>query len=100
MNLLNDLEDAHQVDDALLEQAANKAIVAGEVVLQELMRPKDAPPHEWDYLRGFRIHDTQSPPDEEQVRQALQRRLLMTQENGEWRLRVPLMERWLRQRGG
>ena len=63
------------------------------------MNPKEATPAEWAYLRGFRTRDTQPPPDDETVYQALRRRLLVEPVNGEWRLRVPLMQRWLRERG-
>jgi hypothetical protein len=41
----------------------------------------------------------QPPPDDETVYQALRWRLLVEPVNGEWRLRVPLMQRWLRERG-
>jgi len=54
---------------------------------------------EWDYLRAFRRHDTQPPPDDEAVHRSLRRRLLVVEENRAWRLRVPLMQRWLREGG-
>ena len=57
--LCNDREQA-QVDTALLEQAIQKAIVLGDTVLRELMRPQEAAPAEWDYLRGFRTRDAHS----------------------------------------
>ncbi|MDS4042106.1 MAG: AAA family ATPase [Candidatus Competibacter sp.] len=98
VDLCNDREQA-QVDRTLLEQAITKAIVAGDTVLRQLMQPEDAAPGEWAYLRGFRTRDTQSPPDDETVYQALRRRLLVAEEGGRWRLRVPLLQRWLRERG-
>ncbi len=98
VDLCNDREQA-QVDPALLDQAIQKAIVLGDTVLRELMRPQEATPAEWDYLRGFRTRDAQPPPADEAVYQALRRRLLVEPVNGEWRLRVPLMQRWLRERG-
>jgi hypothetical protein len=64
-----------------------------------LMRPDEAAPAEWDYLRGFREQETQAPPPDDEVRRALRRRLLVTEDGEAWRLRVPLMRRWLRQRG-
>ena len=98
VDLCNDREQA-QVDAALLEQAIEKAIAAGHTVLSQLMNPSEAIAAEWTYLRGFRSHDTQAPPDDEIVWQALRRRQLVEPENGQWRLRVPLMQRWLRARG-
>ena len=98
VDLCNDREQA-QVDRTLLEEAIAKAVVAGDTVLRQLMQPEDATPREWDYLRGFRARDTQLPPDDEPVYQALRRRLLVIEDHGEWRLRVPLMQRWLRERG-
>lgn len=98
VDLCNDREQA-QVDRTLLEQAIAKAIVAGDAVLRQLMQPEDAAPGEWAYLRGFRTRDTQPPPDAEAVYQALRRRLLVAEDGGRWRLRVPLLQRWLRERG-
>jgi len=61
----------------------DKAIVRGHTVLYELIRRESTLPG----LAGFRKRSTQ------------RRRLLVVEEGGEYRLRVPLMERWLRQRG-
>lgn len=60
---------------------------------------EDARPGEWTYLCGFRTRDTQPPPSDEAAYQALRRRLLVAEDQGQWRLRVPLMQRWLRERG-
>ena len=98
VDLCND-QGQSRVDQALLDQAIAKAVVAGDAVLRQLMQPEDATPGEWAYLRGFRTRDTQPPPDDEAVYQALRRRLLIAVEGGQWRLRVPLMQRWLRERG-
>ena len=81
-----------------MERAADEAAGIGDNVLRQLMRPDEATPAEWDYLTGFRDRDTQPPPQDETVREALLRRLLVVEENGEWRLSVPLMQRWLRRR--
>jgi hypothetical protein len=99
VDLFNDIEDTHQVDTTLLERAIDKAVTVGDMVLRQLLQPEDALPEEWEYLRGFRTRDVQPPPDNERIYQALRRRLLVAEENGEWRLRVPLMQRWLHQRG-
>ena len=98
VDLCND-QGQSRADQALLEQAIAKAIVAGDTVLRQLMQPEDAASGEWDYLRGFRTRDIQPPPDDEAVYQALRRRLLVAEEGGQWHLWVPLMQRWLRERG-
>jgi hypothetical protein len=56
-------------------------------------------PGEWDYLAGFRSRDEQSPPEEEAILQSLRHHQIVLEQGGTWRLRVPLMQRWLRQRG-
>jgi hypothetical protein len=90
---------ATQVDAALLDATLDKAIVRGDAVLRLLMQTESTLPGEWDYLLGFRREDTQDPPADEALYTSLRRRLLVTDEAGQWRLRVPLMQRWLRQRG-
>ena len=83
----------------LPERALDRAVVRGHTVLHQLMRGESTLPGEWDYLAAFRSRSTQPPPVDEAVVRSLRRRLLVAEDDGEWRLRVPLMERWLRQRG-
>ena len=89
---------ATQVDAALLEATLDKAVVRGDAVLRLLMQTESTLPGEWDYLLGFRRQDTQAPPADEALYTSLRRRLLVVDEGGQWRLRVPLMQRWLRRR--
>jgi hypothetical protein len=98
VDVINDA-DQRQVDDALFEAALNKAIVSGHNVLYQLLRGESTLPGEWEYLSAFRTSETQPFPGEEAIYVSLRRRLLMEEESGEWRLRVPLMARWLKQRG-
>jgi hypothetical protein len=86
-------------DAALLERALDKAIVSGDTVLRELIERESRLPGEWDYLRGFLRRDTQPPPDDAALHRSLRRRLLVVEDGADWRLRVPLTQRWLRQRG-
>lgn len=95
VDVCNDREQG-RLDAMLLEEAATKAVSHGDVVLGQLMHPNEALPEEWTYLCGFRTRDTQPPPENEVVYNALKRRLLAEVVDGEWRLRVPLMQRWLR----
>lgn len=98
VDLLNEGTAAH-ADAALLERALDKAIDVGKNVLSELMEKESRLPGEWAYLTGFRRRDTQTPSEDEAIYRSLRRRLLVIEENGLWRLRVPLMQRWLRTRG-
>ena len=98
VDLVN-LEEVSQVTPELFERALDKSIVRGQNVLYELMHRESTLPGEWDYLLVFKKSETQAPPPDEQIAASLRRRLLIAEQNGEWRLRVPLMARWLKQRG-
>jgi hypothetical protein len=98
VDLLND-ESTRQVDATLFERVLDRSIVRGHNVIYELMRRESTIPGEWEYLSAFRIRAMQPPPDDETLQRSLCRRLLVVEENGDWRLRVPLMGRWLRERG-
>lgn len=98
VDLMND-EDTRQVNAELMERALDKAIVSGHNVLYELLYRECALPGEKDYLSAFRQNDLQPPPTDDAIRRSLRRRLLIEEEGGQWRLRVPLMQRWLRKRG-
>lgn len=98
VDVINDA-DQRQVDDTLFEAALNKAIVSGHNVLYQLLRGECTLPGEWEYLSAFRARETQPLPGDEAIYVSLRRRLLMEEESGHWRLRVPLMVRWLKQRG-
>ncbi|MFN8000801.1 MAG: hypothetical protein U0X75_07275 [Acidobacteriota bacterium] len=98
VDLVND-EEVGEVSPELLERALDKAVVRGQNVLYELLRRECTLPGEWDYLEGFKRNDTQPPPVDETLARSLRRRLLIAEEAGYWRLRVPLMARWLKTRG-
>jgi len=98
VDLLND-EDRSAADAELVDRALDRAVVRGHTVFYELMHRESTLPGEWEYLAAFRNRDRQPPPDDDAVVRSLRRRLLVAEEAGEWRLRVPLMQRWLRQRG-
>jgi hypothetical protein len=98
VDLLND-EDQKQVTSLLLERALDRAIVSGHNVLHELLHRESGLPGEWEYLSTFRFRESQLPPDDEAIMKSLRRRLLIKEEAGQWQLRVPLMSRWLRERG-
>lgn len=100
VDLLNDDQRA-QVDAEIFERALDKAIVSGHTVFHQLVRGRgETTLHgEWEYLSAFRSRKTQPPPASEAVARSLLRRRLVTEDGDKWRLQVPLMERWLRQRG-
>jgi AAA ATPase domain len=97
VDLVNDA-GGEGADPAILEKALDKAVVRGDNVLMELVERESKLPGEWDYVRGFRTADLQPLPDDEAVARSLRRRLLVVEDAGRFRLRVPLMGRWLRQR--
>lgn len=87
------------IDPALMEQAITKAVTAGDTVLRQLLRGESTEA-EWAWLTGFRRRDALPIPDDEAVYRSLRRRWLVVEAGaGEWRLRVPLLQRWLRERG-
>jgi len=88
-----------RVDQALFEEGLDLAIVRGHNVLYQLLHKECDSEAEREYLAGFRRADTQPPPAQENVFRALRRRLLVEEVGAAWRLRVPLMLRWLRKRG-
>jgi hypothetical protein len=98
VDLIND-RVSNKVSTSLLEQALDKSIVRGHTVLYELMHAESLLPGEWEYISAFRKTETQKPPYDDQVAASLKRRSLIAEQNGEWKLRVPLMARWLRKRG-
>ena len=83
----------------LLDEAIATAIASGDAVLRQLVYSENQLAGEWEYVKGFRTHDFQEPPADEAVYQSLRRRLMVTEEEGRWRMRVPLMQRWLREQG-
>jgi hypothetical protein len=88
-----------RVTAALLEGALDRAVTSGHIVLSQLMRGESSIPGEWEYLSAFRTREEQPPPEDNRVRGSLRHRQIICEENGFWRLRVPLMARWLRLRG-
>lgn len=97
VDLVND-ESAQNVTPALLEKAFNKAIVRGEAVFHELLRRESIHPGEWEYLEAFRRHKAQPEPADPTIARSLRRRELIDIEGATWKLRVPLMRRWLIER--
>ncbi|MDS4013323.1 MAG: hypothetical protein RKP46_03080 [Candidatus Accumulibacter sp.] len=97
VDLAND-RGQRTADAALLEESFAQAVVRGTTVLQELLWRECQQPGEWQYLRGFVRSERQPPPTDAHVYASLRRRLLVLDDDGACRLRVPLMRRWLVQR--
>jgi hypothetical protein len=97
VDVVNDSE-TDKLHGELMEQVLDKAIARGDAVLRLLVQTESELPNEWDYLLGFRRRETQPPPQNEALHGSLRRRLLVEETDDGWRLRVPLMQRWLRQR--
>lgn len=98
VDLVNASEQS-RVDAALLGRALDQAVVRGDSVFFELLQRECTVPAEWDYLTGFRRAEAQPPPEDDAVYRSLRRRQLIAEGGELWRLRAPLMRRWLIQRG-
>lgn len=98
VDLLNS-EGVASVTPELMERALDEAVVSGQNVLHQLMRGECSVAGEWEYLSAFRRVEEQDAPGEEAIRGSLLRRQLVVATGERWRLRVPLMGRWLRLRG-
>ena len=94
VDIAND-KGARKLDTDLLEAAFAKSVGRGDVVLRQLLEGENRYAHEWDYLLAFRDRESQPPPADPDIHRALRRRLLVTESDGQWRMRVPLMRRWL-----
>lgn len=98
VDLLND-EGLREVRGDVLERAYERAIERGHAGLYELVCRECFLPGEWDYMERFRERESQPPPEDAKIARSLKRRLLVENDGAEWRMRVPLMRRWLRERG-
>ncbi len=97
VNLVN-LQNAASVTDELFLDVRRKAIVSGDNVMIQLLKNESEIPGEWDFLLGFRDHDVLPAPENIGIRKSLLRRSLVTLEDNQVRLRVPLMHQWIRER--
>lgn len=83
--------------EPLLEQALDASVERGRNAMIQMVEKQCRAPGEWEYLRGFARRESQPVPEDAEVRRSLNRRQLCVEAgSGEWRLRVPLMGRWLR----
>ncbi len=96
---LVNLRGLKEASPELVEEAFQRAIVRGDAVLRQLVRNESRLSGEWEYLAGFRAREAQPLPTDEPVFQSLRRRLMIVVEGDHCRMRVPLMQRWLRERG-
>ena len=82
-----------------MNEAIAKAVISGDTVLRQLLKGESTEA-EWDWIKGFRRREALPIPEDEAVFLSLRRRWLVVDAGpGEWRLRVPLLLRWLRERG-
>jgi hypothetical protein len=93
------IRSAANVDAEIYAAGLNKAIVRGHNVLHQLLRSECQSDAEWEYLLGFKRSQTQTPPADDTMVRSLQRRQIIAEDGSDWRLRVPLMQRWLEKRG-
>lgn len=94
IDLLNDSNE-QQMTVALLEEAFERSVEEAETTLSQLLRGESRLTGEWEYLQQFQRTASQPPPDDLAVASSLRNRELVTIEENEWRIRVPLFQRWL-----
>lgn len=82
-----------------LEWAFHIAIGTAHSTLARIVQHECRLPGEWEYLTGFRRADQQPLPADEEVLRSLRRRLMVVVDGDRCRMLVPLMQRWLRERG-
>ncbi len=87
---------SHSIDASLWERALDDVVFDNDTILRHIIKNDQTSNNEWKYLLRFRSCDTQPPPDDDEIAESIRRRLLIAEESGAWRLRVPVMERWLR----
>jgi len=92
-------ESVEAVDERIFEDALERCLVRGHNVFHELLYSESTMVGEWDYLSRFRKRETQPEPPNKELSDSLRRRLLVRVEDGMLKLRVPLMRRWLINRG-
>jgi hypothetical protein len=97
VNLVNETNQ-RSVTDELWSQVLDEAIVSGDNVMIQLLKNESQIRGEWDYLRGFRDHDVLPLPIDDAIRKSLLRRCLVEISGREVRMRVPLMQHWIRKR--
>ena len=83
----------------MLATAAGRAVVSGDTVLRQLVHGETQSDQEAAYFAGFRRLDQQPPPADDATMQSMRHRQIIVEETGTWRLKVPLMQQWLRSRG-
>jgi hypothetical protein len=94
VDLAND-KGADIIDAPLLEYAFDEAVRRGDSVLRQLIEGESSLAGEEAYLLGFRDREVQPEPSDPLVRRGLRHRHLVVDEDGRWRLRAPLMRRWM-----
>jgi hypothetical protein len=98
VDFANESETA-RLDGRALEEVARRAVVSGDLVLRQLVHGESQSDTERAYIAGFRTRHSQPPPDDEATFQSLRNREIIAEDGGVWRLKVPLMQQWLRTRG-
>ena len=90
---------ADSLDQEMLEACAASSIVLGDTVLRQLVHGESRTEPEKTYIAAFRRSKTQPPPEDDAALQSLRHRQIIAEDDGTWRLKVPLMQHWLETRG-
>jgi hypothetical protein len=98
VDLANETPGCAAMTADMLNESIQRALVYGHQVFYELLHRECVVEGEWEYIEGFREREWQDPPRAD-IATSLRRRELVDVRDGRWRLRVPLMRRWLIERG-
>jgi hypothetical protein len=90
---------ADHLDQGMLEEVSKRSIVLGDTVLRQLVHGESKTDAEKAYIAGFRHTSTQAPPEDDAALQSLRHRQIISEDGDGWRLKVPLMQQWLENRG-
>ena len=94
LTLLTD-SSCQELNDELFGRMLVEAGRRGEQVLRQLVK-EESSHEEWQWLLKFRMSDAVLPPDDIELRRALKRRQIIQETEGWWSMRVPMMQRWLK----
>ena len=98
---LKNIQDDQEITTQKLEEVFGTVVYRGTDFFTHVLETDESKvPGAGEYLYGFGNKSIQPPPDDEKLRESLQRRKLVyiSEDEERWSLRVPLMERWLRKK--
>ncbi|MEN8906141.1 MAG: hypothetical protein ABF289_09325, partial [Clostridiales bacterium] len=93
---LNENNNGEVLNKDLLEMALEKVTESVYNNFNQLLNEESKIEGEWDYILNFSENKFQNKPSNYKIRESLKRRYIVDEVNGKYKLKVPLMERWLK----